>query len=54
MADFFKRWLLYTKEFDDASQDSEFAYEIDEIDRVIPVTTLPLPIANRDDTSGSK
>ena len=37
MADFFKRWLLYTKEFDNNSKDSEIAYEIGEIDRVTPV-----------------
>jgi hypothetical protein len=37
VADFFKRWLLYTKEFDNNSKDSETAYEIGEIDKVTPV-----------------
>ncbi|CAF1334310.1 unnamed protein product, partial [Rotaria sp. Silwood1] len=39
IADFFKKWLLYTKEFDDDSEDSDIPYDIDEIDEVVSVTT---------------
>ncbi|CAF3691904.1 unnamed protein product, partial [Adineta steineri] len=37
VADFFKRWLLYTKEFDEASKYPQYPYEID---KVTPVTTF--------------
>ena len=36
MADFFKRWLLITKEFDDDIENSEFARDINEIDEIKP------------------
>ncbi len=54
VADFFKRWLLYTKQFDDIRKDSDIAYEIGEIDKVTPVTTLPPVAVNHDDTQNSK
>ncbi|CAF0878333.1 unnamed protein product [Adineta steineri] len=40
VADFFKRWLLYTKEFDEASKYPQYPYEIGEIDKITPVTTF--------------
>ncbi len=52
VADFFKRWLLYTKVFDDASQDHDIAYEIGEIDKVTPVTTMTT--SDVDNTHNSK
>ncbi len=55
VADFFKRWLLYTKEFDDASQDHDIAYEISEIseiDKKPPVTTMTT--SDKDNTNNSK
>ncbi len=53
VADFFKRWLLYTKEFDNPSRDSEFPYDIGEIDKVTPVHTLPPITSNHNDASKS-
>ncbi|CAF1177771.1 unnamed protein product [Rotaria sp. Silwood1] len=54
VADFFKRWLLYTKEFDDNSKDSDIAYEIDQIDNVTPVITVPPLTSNQNDVNNSK
>ncbi len=54
VADFFKRWLLYTKEFDNISKDSEIAYEIGEIDKVTPFKTLPPLPSNQDDAHSVK
>ncbi len=54
VADFFKRWLLYTKEFDDPSKHSEIAYEIgeiSEINKVTPIKTLPLINSNKNEAS---
>lgn len=42
VADFFKRWLMYTKKFDDPSAESQEVYDINEIDAVEPITTLPV------------
>ncbi|CAF3967063.1 unnamed protein product, partial [Adineta steineri] len=43
VADFFKRWLLYTKEFDEASKDSQYPHGINELvemNQVAPFTPL--------------
>ncbi|CAF1276333.1 unnamed protein product [Rotaria magnacalcarata] len=51
VADFFKHWLLYTKEFDDASKDADIAYEINEIDKVERVTSAT---SNQESLSDSR
>ncbi|CAF1116563.1 unnamed protein product, partial [Adineta steineri] len=51
VADFFKRWLLYTKEFDEASKYPQYPYEIGEIDKATPVTAFS---PTTDDTNSSK
>ena len=42
MADFFKRWLVFTKEMDKNEHDREEAYGIENIGRVTTVDKLPL------------
>jgi hypothetical protein len=42
---------LYTKEFDSPNEDFETAYEIGEIDKISPVTTLPPLTTNQDEAS---
>ncbi|CAF4051819.1 unnamed protein product, partial [Rotaria sordida] len=54
VADFFKHWLLYTKEFDNLRKDFDTAYDIDEIDKVTPVTTMTTSSSNHDDVNNSK
>ncbi|CAF1449983.1 unnamed protein product [Adineta steineri] len=51
VADFFKLWLLYTKEFDEASKHAQYPYEIGEIDKATPVKAFS---ATTDDTTSSK
>ncbi|CAF4153268.1 unnamed protein product [Adineta steineri] len=51
VADFFKRWLLYTKEVDKASKDSEFLHGINEFLEIGQVTTCtPLQPKNDHDS----
>ncbi|CAF1184605.1 unnamed protein product [Adineta steineri] len=51
VADFFKRSLLYTKDFDEASKDYEFPTGIDEI---VTVISEPHSTPTADDTNSSK
>ncbi|CAF4055197.1 unnamed protein product, partial [Adineta steineri] len=51
VADFFKLWLLYTKEFDEASKHAQYPYEIGEIDKATPVKAFS---ATTNDTNSSK
>ncbi|CAF4840745.1 unnamed protein product [Rotaria socialis] len=51
VADFFKHWLLYTKEFDDASKDADITYEINEIDKVKRVSSAT---SNQEGLPGSR
>ncbi|CAF4870469.1 unnamed protein product [Rotaria sp. Silwood1] len=40
VADFFKHWLLYTKEFDNLSKDFDTAYELGELDKLTSVEAV--------------
>ncbi|CAF3378524.1 unnamed protein product, partial [Rotaria sp. Silwood2] len=54
VADFFKHWLLYTKEFDNLGKDFDVTYELGEIDKVTPVETVTKSSSNRNSVDNSK